>query len=200
MPVAWVECREQGGAIPPSLTCQFRAPAPAAFKAERHETQGRPRVAAGNVHRLLIADEVHNLGAENARAVLPDGITLRLGLSATPERHFDPAGTAAVLDYFGAIVYQYTLAQAIADGRLCRYRYYPVLVDLTDAEADEYLENTTRLARFYHGDTGNAELDQAALRLLMRRARLVGAAANVDMIRCYSTRTAGGSHRCQHSC
>jgi len=75
-------------------------------------------------------------------------------------------------------VYQYNLAQAIADGRLCRYRYHPVLVDLTDAEADEYVEITTRLARFYHGDTGDAELNQAALHLLMRRARLVGAAAN----------------------
>ena len=150
----------------------------ATFQSEAFQARLRPRVMAGNVHHLLIADEVHNLGAENARNALPDGITLRLGLSATPERHFDPAGTAAVLDYFGPIVYQYTLSQAIADGRLCRYRYHPILVDLTDAEADEYLEITTRLARFYHGDSGNEELNQAALHLLMRRARLIGAAAN----------------------
>ena len=150
----------------------------ATFQSEPFQTRIRPRIAAGNVHHLLIADEVHNLGAANARTALPDGITLRLGLSATPERHFDPVGTAAVLDYFGPIVYQYSLSQAIADGRLCRYRYHPILVDLTDAEADEYLEITTRLARFYHGDTGNEELNQAALHLLMRRARLIGAAAN----------------------
>ena len=127
----------------------------ATFQSDAFQCRLRPRVAAGNLHHLLIADEVHNLGADNARNALPDGIALRLGLSATPERHFDPAGTAAVLDYFGPIVYQYTLSQAIADGRLCRYRYHPILVDLTDAEADEYLEITTRLARFYHGDTGN---------------------------------------------
>jgi hypothetical protein len=89
----------------------------ASFQSDAFQTRLRPRVAVGNVHHLLIADEVHNLGAENARAALPDGIALRLGLSATPERHFDPVGTAAVLDYFAPIVYQYTLPQAIADGR-----------------------------------------------------------------------------------
>lgn len=105
----------------------------ATFQSDAFQCRQRPRVDAGNLHHLLIADEVHNLGADQARSALPDGIALRLGLSATPERHFDPAGTAAVLDYFGPIVYQYTLSQAIADGRLCRYRYHPILVDLTDA-------------------------------------------------------------------
>lgn len=150
----------------------------ATFQSAAFQARLRPRIATGNVHHLLIADEVHNLGADHARNALPDDIPLRLGLSATPERHFDPEGTAAVLDYFGPIVYEYSLAEAIADGRLCRYRYHPILVQLTDEEADEYLQITTRLARFYHGDTGNEELNQAAMHLLMRRARLVGAAAN----------------------
>ena len=150
----------------------------ATFQSAAFQARLRPRIATGNVHHLLIADEVHNLGADHARNALPDDIPLRLGLSATPERHFDPDGTAAVLDYFGPIVYEYSLSEAIADGRLCRYRYHPILVELTDEEADEYLQITTRLARFYHGDTGNEELNQAAMHLLMRRARLVGAAAN----------------------
>jgi hypothetical protein len=94
----------------------------ATFQSDAFQCRLRPRVDAGNLHHLLIADEVHNLGADQARSALPDGIALRLGLSATPERHFDPAGTAAVLDYFGPIVYQYTLSPAIADGRLGRYQ------------------------------------------------------------------------------
>lgn len=149
----------------------------ATFQSDAFQVRLRPRVAAGKVHHLLVADEVHNLGADHARSALPDGIALRLGLSATPERHFDPDGTAAVLEYFGPIVYEYTLSQAIADGRLCRYRYHPVIVGLTEEEADEYLEITTRLGRFYHADKGD-ELNQAAMHLLMRRARLIGAAAN----------------------
>jgi len=70
---------------------------------------------------------------------------MRLGLSATPERHFDPVGTASVLEYFGAIVFEYSLSQAIADGRLCRY--HPVLVELTGEEVDEYKGITIALTR-----------------------------------------------------
>jgi DNA phosphorothioation system restriction enzyme len=150
----------------------------ATFLSEPFQNRLRRRVDAGGVHHLLVADEVHHLGGKHARAALPDGIQLRLGLSATPERHLDPEGTAAVLGYFGDIVFEYNLAQAIADGRLCRYRYHPVPVELTDAEADEYLDLTNRLARFYRGAGEDQELNQAAMHLMMRRARLIGAAAS----------------------
>jgi hypothetical protein len=93
----------------------------ATFVGEGFRARLRPRLAAGAVHHLLIADEVHNLGAEQGREALPDGIAMRLGLSATPDRHYDPVGTQAVLAYFGKVVYDYPLARAIADGRLCPY-------------------------------------------------------------------------------
>jgi hypothetical protein len=109
----------------------------ATFQSEGFQIRLRPRVAAGTIHHLLIADEVHNLGAERIRMALPDGIALRLGLSATPERHYDPVGTSAVLSYFGGTVYEYTLPQAIADGRLCPYRYYPVPAILIIAQGIE---------------------------------------------------------------
>ena len=150
----------------------------ATFTSQGFQTRLSPRLAAGAVHHLLIADEVHNLGAEQGREALPDGIAMRLGLSATPDRHYDPVGTQAVLAYFGKVVYDYPLARAIADGRLCPYRYYPVLVDLTDAEADAYVEITAKLARFFpNGDTDD-DLEQAALRLLIKRARLLAGAVN----------------------
>lgn len=150
----------------------------ATFQSEAFQARLGPRVAAGTAHHLLIADEVHNLGAERIREALPDGIAMRLGLSATPERHYDPVGTSAVLTYFGGPVYEYSLSQAIADGRLCPYRYYPVPVDLTDEEADQYLDITAKLARFFHGSDAEKEAQQAALRLLVKRARLLAGAAN----------------------
>jgi DNA phosphorothioation system restriction enzyme len=150
----------------------------ATFMSEAFQARLRPRLAAGATHHLLIADEVHNLGAERGREALPDGIAMRLGLSATPDRHYDPVGTQAVLAYFGKVVYEYPLARAIADGHLCPYRYYPVLVALTDEEADAYVEITAKLARFFpHGDSDD-DLEQAALRLLIKRARLLAGAAN----------------------
>jgi superfamily II DNA or RNA helicase len=46
----------------------------ATFQSEAFQAHLRPRVATGNTHHLLIADEVHNLGAERTRTALPDGI------------------------------------------------------------------------------------------------------------------------------
>lgn len=149
----------------------------ATFQSESFQARIRPRVATSSVHHLLIADEVHNLGAERMRESLPEGIALRLGLSATPERHYDPVGTKAVLDYFGDIIYEYPLSLAIADGRLCRYRYHPIPVELTETETDEYEELTAKLAKFFtKGD--DSEMQQVAMRLLIKRARLLAGAEN----------------------
>jgi DNA phosphorothioation system restriction enzyme len=150
----------------------------ATFMSESFQIRLQPRVASGAFHHLLIADEVHNLGAPGIKARLPDGITMRLGLSATPERHYDPLGTQTVLDYFGGPVFTYTLDQAIAEGRLCPYRYYPVVVELTEAEAEEYAELSSRLAKLMAGADDNSEVEQPAMRLLIKRARLLGSAAN----------------------
>lgn len=150
----------------------------ATFQSESFQVRIRPRVATSSVHHLLIADEVHNLGAEKLRESLPEGIAMRLGLSATPERHYDPVGTKAVLDYFGDIIYEYPLSLAIADGRLCRYRYYPIPVELTEAETDEYEELTAKLSKFFTKGDDDSEMQQVAMRLLIKRARLLAGAEN----------------------
>jgi DNA phosphorothioation system restriction enzyme len=133
----------------------------------------RPTLA----QHLLIADEVHNLGAANLRNALPEGISLRLGLSATPERHGDATGTEAIFDYFGKVVFEFGIDRAIKEGVLVPYRYHPVLVDLTDDEAASYRELTARIARAWSRSEGEDEMDQLKM-LLIKRARLLAAAAN----------------------
>ncbi|MHB8090528.1 MAG: DNA phosphorothioation system restriction enzyme [Syntrophales bacterium] len=150
----------------------------ATFQSQSFQARILPRIASGTAHHLLIADEVHNLGAERGRQTLPDGIAMRLGLSATPERHYDPVGTSAVLDYFGSIIYEYPLSQAIAEGRLCRYRYYPVPVKLTDAETDAYEEITVKLTKFFSHGEDDSEMQQMAMRLLIKRVRILAGAEN----------------------
>ncbi len=149
------------------------------FQSEAFQTCLRPHVqGGGRHHHLLIADEVHNLGAKAVSEVLPDGIKLRLGLSATPERHMDPEGTAAVLSYFGNIIYEFGIQQAIAQGNLCRYRYHPHLVQLTPDEAAAYAEITGKLGPLLAGSDKNPELGQTAMNLLIKRARLLASADN----------------------
>ena len=127
---------------------------------------------------LIIGDEVHNLGAPRLGQSLPRNIGLRLALSATPERHFDEQGTETILDYFGPVLQpELTLADAIRQKALVHYLYYPILVDLTEAETRKYSYLTKKIGWALSGDE-KVEPNDALTTLLMQRARLVGAAAN----------------------
>lgn len=77
-------------------------------------------------------------------------------------------------------MYQYTLADAVKDGVLTPYEYIPVPVELTDAEAQEYIDLSDQIARVYAAAKSgrSSESDERLKALLMRRARLIGAAAN----------------------
>jgi DNA phosphorothioation system restriction enzyme len=134
---------------------------------------------------LIIGDEVHNLGAKKREASLPRNVGLRLALSATPERHYDGVGTQNILDYFGDILQpEFTLKDAIAQGALVHYLYYPILVELTDSETEAYLKLSRAIARklLFQSKERAATADDFdtpdLTPLLMQRARLVGAAAN----------------------
>lgn len=94
--------------------------------------------------KLLIADEVHNLGAESFICQPPTCFEYRLGLSATPVRQYDETGTASLFDYFGAITYSFSLNEAI--GRcLVEYDYYIHPVELTADEMDDWYELTAKI-------------------------------------------------------
>ena len=132
---------------------------------------------------LMIGDEVHNLGAKKRAASLPPNIGLRLALSATPERHYDDIGTQSILDYFGDILQpEFTLKDAIEQGALVHYLYYPILVELTESESEAYLKLSRAIARklLYQSKDRAFNYDDTPdlTPLLMQRARLIGAASN----------------------
>lgn len=130
---------------------------------------------------LLVVDEVHNVGATSTRTLLSDDFTFRLGLSATPERVYDAEGTSALLAFFGGVVFEIDLAEAIRRAILVPYRYYVHRVFLTDDESDQYIQLTDQLTRLggYHDNADPEDVagDQVK-RLLIRRARIVGSASN----------------------
>jgi superfamily II DNA or RNA helicase len=128
------------------------------------------------IPHLLIADEMHNLGAIQLREHLQPSIRYRLGLSATPERHLDEEGTQALFDYFGNVVYEYDLKRAIREETLCPYDYHPVLVELTGEEAAEYEELSVQIGRLMARQSSKDPMSQQLQALLLRRARLLAAA------------------------
>jgi DNA phosphorothioation system restriction enzyme len=126
---------------------------------------------------MIIGDEAHNLGAENLAACLPDNIPLRLALSATPERHFDEAGTERIFDYFGPVLEPaFTLRDAIQAGALVPYTYTPMLIELTPEEVERYAELTAAIGRAM--GIGGRDDNTALERLLFERARLICTAEN----------------------
>lgn len=132
---------------------------------------------------LIIGDEAHNLGAPKLEESLPRRVGLRLALSATPERYFDEGGTQSLFDYFGSVLQpEFTLKDAIAQDALVHYLYYPILVELTETESRAYAKLTEKIGRALLYREREVELgfeDNEDLKsLLMKRARLIGAAEN----------------------
>jgi len=105
---------------------------------------------------FFIGDEVHGMGSTDRVKGLSEGYRYRLGLSATPQRYFDDEGTQEIFRFFKKTVYSFDLHRAITDidpltgeTYLCPYEYYPLFVDLTLDELDEYIKLTKEIARLY---------------------------------------------------
>lgn len=84
---------------------------------------------------LIIHDEVHGLGSPENRNNLVgqhQSFGYRLGLSATPEREYDQAGTDFIESEIGPIVYKFGLKEAIERGILCEFDYLPLSYELTE--------------------------------------------------------------------
>jgi hypothetical protein len=107
---------------------------------------------------IYIADEAHNIGSANSLRNLPDKILWRIGLSATPERIYDEIGSEKLYQFFNSTppkyTYCYTMKEAIDDEILCHYDYYPIFVDLTQQEMEEYQNISNKLRKFIDPETG----------------------------------------------
>lgn len=134
---------------------------------------------------LLIADECHYLGAPSCKEFTKLNVPYRLGLSATPQRHFDDEGTRALHQYFGSVVFEFGLADAIHHGFLTPYEYFPELIDLTPEESEEYYELSERISKAAaRAQNGGKEEEERLKSLLIRRARVVNNAENkLDWLR-----------------
>ena len=62
---------------------------------------------------LIVADEVHGVGADQYSRLMVEDFNYRLGLSATPNRWHDEDGTSRIMDYFGGVVYTFGIHEAL---------------------------------------------------------------------------------------
>ena len=131
-------------------------------------------------NRLLwIGDECHHHTSKAYEGYLPTHARYRIGLSATPEHYLDEERNERLNEFYGDIVSRYTLKQAIKDKVLTPYIYYPHVVEFTQDEAEEFVDLSEQIGRIMARQNGKAsEMSPQLTSLLMRRARLVGSAAN----------------------
>ena len=131
---------------------------------------------------LLIADECHNMGSGSLLKLLPKvNCKRRIGLSATPERQFDEEGNKKLFSFFNSekeYTYEYSMEEAINNGVLCRYYYYPHLVSLTESEMRDYIELSFKISKFYNNESDSFSNNPILTALLLARKRIIHKASN----------------------
>lgn len=151
-----------------------------------HDTLCTPEflatIEAFDCARLLIADEVHNLGRRSFVNEPPDFFEYRLGLSATPTRQYDEEGTEALFGFFGSVAFRFPLEEAI--GRcLVEYDYYVHPVYLTETEMGQWFDLTGKIKQNAWRSDGGKPDEYLAKLLRDRRALLETASGKILMLR-----------------
>ena len=129
--------------------------------------------------KMLIGDEVHRLGRFEFLARPPEFFTFRLGLSATPERQYDPEGTAGLEKYFGPQVFEFGLDEAIGVC-LVPFDYFVHLVPLEPDEENEWRRLTDKVSRLARASSwaDSEDIERQLRLLLIRRRRILERARN----------------------
>lgn len=129
---------------------------------------------------IFIADEAHNLGAKSVVSLLEEfPLKKRIGLSATPERVYDEEGTKEVARFFEEKeqhTFEFSMEKAMEAGYLCKYRYYPILVELTEPELEQYIAISAKLSKFFGNESDDAK--EAMEKLLLQRKQIIHKANN----------------------
>lgn len=97
-------------------------------------------INVSEIERLIISDEVHSFGSETTRKKfeqLEDIFNYRLGISATPFRK-NESESKELINFFGGIVFSYSLNEAIKSGFLNNYEYYIKLLYFDKESLEQY--------------------------------------------------------------
>ena len=147
----------------------------ATFRSDYVQTQ----LAKIKSDTLLMVDEAHNFGAPYLSCLLYDNYKYRLALSATLDRHNDEEGTAKLYDFFGEKCIEYTLDRAIEEKKLTKYKYYPIVVTLTEEELEAYDNLSYEIGKcIMKGKNGKMKLSSRGEKLALKRSRIVAGAKN----------------------
>src|ERR1039458_462359 len=125
-------------------------------------------------HLLLVADEVHNLGAPGFSELLGEiDVGAVMGLSATPNRYNDDENVR-VREVFGEDlkpIVDIPYAQSL--GVLVPYRYRFQTVGLSEFEAEEYVRLSRKIGQAYSESTEKGQPESRLQILTAQRANIL---------------------------
>ena len=131
---------------------------------------------------ILIADEAHNIGANSIKEVLKDSkIEKKIALSATPKRIYDYEGTEFLNKFFNddePYIFNFSMKQALDEDFLTQYNYFPIVVELTDEELENYIAISKQLLKFFDFEKGIYKNDPMVEKLLLIRKNIIHKARN----------------------
>lgn len=126
---------------------------------------------------ILCIDEMHHFSSLQSIKKLPKNVKYKLGLSATLINEYNK-NIDKLIEYFEkGIIYDFPLDKAINEGFLTPYYYYPIFVDLTDEEKDEYYYLTQEIGRRLNMLDVDIE-DDKLKHLMIKRAKILTSAKN----------------------
>ena len=108
---------------------------------------------------FFVADEVHRHGSNRFVGKIPNADYL-LGLSATPWASHEGEREQLLRAFYGDVIHEYGLAEALEDEVLCPYTYSIVVVHLDEEEADYYASETRLIAEILGAGVENLSHNQ----------------------------------------
>ena len=127
----------------------------------------------------LICDEVHNMGATSYQQLMQLDPRYRIGLSATPKRNFDEAGSQLILNYFQNNCFEFSISDALRAKYLVEYYYHVFPVPMDDESWSEYKRLTQRIIKLRlligasNDQEEKSEYQEQVDTLLRDRAKLI---------------------------
>ena len=129
---------------------------------------------------LFVGDETHWLGARKFQQALLPCYKYRIGLSATPSRWFDDAGTAKLVEYYGSANFEFTIKDALTEynpmtGKhfLVNYHYLISKVSLNEDETEEYKNVSGRIRKLWNVKDNDPDAALTIERLMEKRANII---------------------------
>jgi superfamily II DNA or RNA helicase len=133
-----------------------------------------------NTNIMLMVDEVHGIGSSKQLQSLHGHYNYRLGLSATPERWFDKEGTQAIISYFGGVVFEFNISDALntinpstGEFYLTPYIYKPIIISLNNEEYENYTHLSHKISNLINKKNKTFKDKKEKERLCFQRKNIV---------------------------